>query len=163
MDAQAQLLLQPLASAGPRLGGSPVPRHWPCLCHFPCCCQWDGAHSYPETGSGAWVCLLTGGRSGSAAGCTSRGHHYRHHHEQQLSSVPPATSGPASEAGPPPLAGVGKAAPTPYEQLQLSTLPVSAEEPEPRNNRVAVSLWYDRSIFTHTRARSVPLHTTQSL
>lgn len=100
MDAQAQLWLRLLASASPHLGDSPVPRRWPCLCHCPCCCQWDGAHSYPTTGSGAWVCLLTGGMSESTAGCTSRGHHYGHHQEQQLSLVPLVASGPESGAAP---------------------------------------------------------------
>lgn len=125
---------------------SPIPRHWPFLCYFHCCSQWDGAHSYPTP--------RLDPVPGSPAGCTSTGHHCGHHHKQHLPLVPPAQHSPCH---------MGKAALAPSEQLQLSMLPVSAGEPEPRNSRVVVSRWYDRSIFTHTRAHSVPLHITQSL
>jgi len=106
---------------------------------------------------GCWPCLCH-----FPCCCRCTGHHDRHHREQQLPSVPPAPPARRAERLRP-CASAGKAAPAPYEQLQRSTLPVSAEEPEPGNNRVAVSLWYDRSLFTHTRAHNIPLHATQSL
>lgn len=68
------------------------------------------------------------------------------------SSRSPCHQPPPSRSSLPPLATCQQkeSAPSLYEQLQLATLPIPAQELEPRNNHAAVLLWYERSIFTHT-------------
>lgn len=157
VDAQAQLL----AAASPELRDSPILRCWPCLSPLPCCCQWDGAHSSPRTGSGGWVCHLTRGRSGSAAG--SRGHHYGHHH--QLSLRPPAATSPVTGAVPVPhqhrrrSTGITRAAPA-LQAASTSRGTGHKEQRETRNNCIAVFLWNDRSLLTHTHVLTASLSIT---
>lgn len=119
--------LQLLASAGPHFGVSPVPRLsllFPKLLsestQLPC--DW------------IWCLRVSFNWEGVPAEDTIMG--------TITSSRSPCHQPPPSRSSLPPLATCQQeSAPSLYEQLQLATLPIPAQEPEPRNNHAAVLLW----------------------